>query len=98
MNEERTWKIFATVVGIVSAITARRVLNQYWSKRKGAKPGNTANDDTAWRDAVLFAAMSGVGVGLARIVADRAAAEVWRTVKGTYPPGIKRGGEQPSTV
>ncbi len=93
------WKLFATVVGIGSAVLARRLLERYWNKRRGrATPGNTANADTQWHDAALFASASGLAVGLARMVADRAAAEAWRKAKGSYPPGITRREEQPAAV
>lgn len=99
MNDERKWKLFATLVGIGSAVLARRLLGRYWNKRKGgATPGNTADVDTRWREAALFAAASGLAAGLARMVADRVAAEAWRKAKGSYPPGIKRRREQPAAV
>jgi Protein of unknown function (DUF4235) len=99
VNEERMWKLFATVVGIGTAVVARRLLDRYWNKRRGrATPGNTADADTQWRDAALFAGASGLAVGLARMVSDRLAAEAWRKAKGSYPPGIKRRGEQPAAV
>jgi Protein of unknown function (DUF4235) len=95
VNEERIWKGFAAAVGVSSAILARQGLERAWRRRKrGAPPDNPADADTRWRDAALFAALSGLVIGLVRMLSDRAAAEAWRRVRGSYPPGIKAGGRR----
>ncbi len=89
VNEERLWKLVATAVGVGIAMLVRRALKATWTRRAGGTPDNPADDDTTWRDAVVFAAISGIAVGVARLLSDRATAEAWRKAKGSYPPGIK---------
>ena len=86
------WKLVATGLGVGAAVLVRKVLTRGWSRRRpGAPPGNPADADTSWADAALFAAVSGLAVGLARLLSDRLAAEAWHRLRGSYPPGIKRG-------
>ena len=86
------WKLVATGFGVATAVLVRKALTRTWSRRRGgAPPGNPADAETSWREAAVFAALSGLAVGLARLLSDRVAAEAWHRVRGTYPPGIARG-------
>ena len=84
------WKLGATLVGVTITMLIRRTMTRAWQHRTGgAPPNNPADDETTWKDAVVFAAVSGLAIGIARVLSDRAAAEAWRKAKGSYPPGIK---------
>lgn len=86
------WKILVSVVGVAITVGLRRILASEWERRRGgAPPSNTADDDTTWKDALVFAVITGAAVGVARIATDRLTAEAWRRARGDYPPGIKHG-------
>ena len=51
-------------------------------------PGNPAHHDVAWRDALLWALLTGAVVGVIRLVAQRAAAGAWYRVTGDYPEAL----------
>jgi len=96
VSESGAWKILITAVWAGTAVVVRGLIVRGWERRSGGgPPSNTADDDTTWREAVIFAIVSGIALGIARIVSDRAAAEAWRRVRGSYPPGIKRGRRAP---
>jgi hypothetical protein len=86
------WRLFATGVGIGTAIVTRRVLRRIWRRyRGGASSRSPAGRHTPFRDAAVFAAVSGVTGVFTRRVSDRVAAEAWRKVRGSYPPGMNGG-------
>lgn len=69
------WAGLTTVVGLGAATLARKLLAKSWSKRRGFVPGNPGDGDTSWKEAALFAVVTGATVGLARLLADRAVYE-----------------------
>lgn len=45
-----------------------------------------------WSEAIGWAAASGVALAVARLVAQRGAAEAWRAKTGRYPEGLEEVG------
>lgn len=62
--------------GIVGGIAARRAMNAIWTRAGSpAKPPLTPDDPAvSWRQALGWAVSSGLGAGVARLVARRLAA------------------------
>jgi hypothetical protein len=50
-------------------------------------PGNPADRHTAWMPALIWAAATGVGIGVMNLVAMRSAARVWEAATHETPPG-----------
>ena len=85
-----TWKVLALGSGLIGAKLARGVVNTGWQKTKGSEPPrNAASPDVEWREALLFAAVSGAVVGIARSMLQREAARVYRTATGDLPGAVK---------
>ena len=85
-----TWKVLALGSSILGAKIARGVVNTGWNKTKGSEPPrNAASPDVQWGEALLFAAVSGAVVGVARSVMQRQAANVYRTATGDLPAPVK---------
>lgn len=45
--------------------------------------------DTGWGEAIAWTAATGVAIGVARLVAARAAAADWQRATGELPPGLE---------
>ncbi len=58
---------------LLAATGARKALARSWTARRGAVPGSPEANDTNWAEAVLWAVVSGVVVGVVRLVAQRGA-------------------------
>ena len=73
MDEEDSivWTVIAGAVALGAAQLAKKALNKGWSTRRGFVPGTPGDGKTSWKEAAVFAVVSGVAVGLARLVADR---------------------------
>jgi hypothetical protein len=70
---------------LAAATVAKKVLTRGWERRRGAPPGNPASADTTWGEAIGWAVLSGVVVGLVRLVAQRGVALAFEQRKGGLP-------------
>lgn len=87
------WKVVGVLAGAVAAKASRSALDKGWAVAKGGEPPrNPADPGTSWADAVQWAVVSGVAVGLAKLVATRGAAGAWRRTTGHLPPGLQEVG------
>lgn len=83
------WKALAAGTGVAAAALTRSVLTRGWrALRHGDPPANPASPRTTWPEALTWAASTGVALGVARLVAQRGAAEGWRRTTGALPPGL----------
>jgi hypothetical protein len=87
LSERRTWALVAAGSAAVVGFASRQLLRRGWSAwRKQPPPDNPAAPDVAWRDALLWAAATGLVVGIGRVAARRGAVAGWRRVTGRLPP------------
>lgn len=64
-----------------------------WRKtRHEEPPENPASPSTTWSDALAWAAVSGIGLGVARLVAQRGAAAAWQASTETLPAQVQSSG------
>jgi NADPH:quinone reductase-like Zn-dependent oxidoreductase len=91
MKDKRAlWKVVGTLTGILSGMATRTVLKAVWKRVKGGDPPtNPAAPGTSWKEALVWAASSGVAMAVTRLVAQRGAAEAWKKELGSYPPGLE---------
>ncbi|WP_131766317.1 DUF4235 domain-containing protein [Candidatus Protofrankia californiensis] len=84
------WKIVGGAAGAVAGSVASRAVTLAYKKiRKSDPPRSPAHPDTAWADAISWAAASGVAVGVGKLTAERVAARRWMKATGSLPPGIR---------
>ncbi len=86
------WKAIAVGTGALTGLAAQRVIEFIWTAVRGAAPPKVAGDRTSpWPEAVSWAAATGIGVGVARLVAVRTAAALWEVTVHAPPPesGLK---------
>lgn len=89
MDEERTWQMVAVGSAALAGIGARQLMNSGWKLvRRNEPPENPAARSVDWSEAIAWTVVTGVVVGLMRLVAERGAATGWRHVKGHYPKGL----------
>ena len=87
------WKALGMASGVAAATATRTLLRAGWRRARGGNPpNNPASHSTTWVEALVWAASSGVALGVARVVAQRGAAEVWKARTGSYPPGLETVG------
>lgn len=88
-GRQRMWKAWSTLAGVGAGVATRMLIQKAWSARTGeAPPDNPADPAVAWPQALAWSAGLGVGVGIARTVAQRGAARAWTRATGGTPPGL----------
>jgi hypothetical protein len=87
------WKIVALGFAVPTSIVVRKAMETGWRKTKhGDPPKNPAAPGTEWSEALMWAAVSGIAVAAARLVAARGAAATWKSLTGKLPPGVEEAG------
>ena len=94
----KIWTVFSLVAALGAAAIAKKGLNTSWRAATGKKPPeNPADPDVDVWEAVLWAAVSGTLVALARMFAQRKAAGYYLKSKGELPPQLQKGDAVPNT-
>ena len=84
------WKIVAAAFAVPTGIAVRKAIESGWRKTKhDDPPKNPAAPGTEWSEALMWAAVSGIAVAAARLVAARGAAATWKSLTGKLPPGVE---------
>lgn len=92
--EKAAWKVLAGVAGAAAAVLVTKVLNVAWAKvRPDPPPMNPADPETSWGEALLWTAATGIGMGIARMVAQRGAALGWKKATGRVAPAFEKDGQ-----
>lgn len=87
------WKILGYGFAIPTGIVVRKVITKAWSSTLGTPPpSNPEAPGTQWREAIAWAAASGIAVAVARMIAADGAARAYRTLTGHLPPGLEESG------
>lgn len=90
------WKGLTVGLGALTGLVTQRVLEVIWKGLRGSTPPKVAADrSSSWADAVSWAVATGVGVGVARLLALRSAAVLWEAAVHEPPPEL---GPDSSTV
>ena len=86
MDEDKVWNGVASIAAIGAVVLTKPLVERAWRIAfRSEPPGNPAHDDVAWRDAVMWALITGAVVGVVRLVAQRLAAGAWAKARGDYP-------------
>ena len=78
-DDDLTWTIIGSAVALAAGTVAKKVVAGGWEKRRGGLPDDSAQTSIA--EAVAFAVVSGVVVGVARLLAQRGAAKLYKARK-----------------
>ena len=80
------WKVLSLAFGTLAGFTTQRVLEYGWKASRRAEPPVAADRRSSWADALSWAVATGIGVGVARLLAIRTAAVVWEATIHERPP------------
>ncbi|MDH2416572.1 DUF4235 domain-containing protein [Nocardioides sp. CER19] len=87
----KIWTILSTVSALGAATVARKALDKGWQVSTRRKPpGNPADPDVALWEAVAWSAATGAAVALARMFAQRRAANYYVKSAGHLPPQLEK--------
>jgi hypothetical protein len=82
-----SWKVLILASGAAAGLATTRVLEATWKGlRSQEPPPNPADRRATWTEALSWAIATGVGAGVARLLAIRTAARVWEAAVHEAPP------------
>lgn len=88
-DSSKVWAVFSLVAALLAATVARKGLDATWRAATGKEPpANPADPEVALSEALLWAAVSGTLVAVARMLATRRAADYYARSTGHLPPGV----------
>ena len=89
MDEDKVWNGVASGAAVGAVILAKPLVERAWRVAfRSEPPGNPAHQDVAWRDALVWALVTGALVGVIRLIAQRLAAGAWQKATGHYPESL----------
>ena len=87
----KLWTVFSLVSALGAAALAKKALDTGWKTATGKHPPeNPADPDVRMAEAVAWAVVSGTFVALARMLAQRRAADYFRRSAGHLPPQLQK--------
>ena len=90
-GSSKLWTVFSVVSALVAAALAKKALDTGWKAATGKHPPeNPADPDVAMGEAVAWAVVSGTFVALARMLAQRRAADYYARSAGHLPPQLQK--------
>ncbi len=88
-KHKRLWKLMDTGSALGAGILTARALDATWKTATGHPgPARAEHPDLGGREAIVWAAISGMAIGVAKTVATRRAAIYWVKSTGRLPPGM----------
>jgi hypothetical protein len=86
----KVWSAYALAATVVAGIAARKAITTSWKLATGKEPpANPADPDVSLGEAAAWAIVSGVAVGVTRMLASRKAADYYRRSTGHLPPNLQ---------
>jgi hypothetical protein len=84
------WKVMGTGGAVLAGLLARKATTAGWKLATGnVPPTNPEDPDVDWKEALGFAAATGVAVGLARLIVTRKAADYYTKSAGHPPKALQ---------
>lgn len=82
-----THSVLSAGAAIGAGLLTRKLLTTAWTRATGEEPPkNPADPTVGWQQALTWAAATGVGVGVGRVLGRRLAADVWEGLADEAPP------------
>ncbi|MEQ8842015.1 MAG: DUF4235 domain-containing protein [Acidimicrobiales bacterium] len=79
------YPLLQTGATIAAAAAARKLASSIW-RGEHTPPINPADEEVSWTEAAAWAALSGLLVGAARVVARRGTSAGWKKATGNPAP------------
>jgi hypothetical protein len=86
---KQAWKLLGSTSALLAGVATARALDATWRTATGRRPPTRPESPAiAGREALLWAALSGMAIGVAKTYATRRAAQYWVKSTGALPPGM----------
>lgn len=76
-TEKLMWKVYAGAIGAVTTIVAQKLVTKIWEASTGDAPPDPNDPNTPLTQALIWAAASGLGVGMTQLMMNRLVQNRW---------------------
>jgi len=83
------WKVIGAGSAVIAGLVAHKVVTEVWRRSGGDVEIDPNNPDVPVKEALVFAALMGVAMGVARVFATRQAASYYRKAAGVLPEDLQ---------
>ena len=87
LTEKVIWNVYSGVLGALATFIAQKLITAAWQAATGEEPPDPNDPETPGFQAVIWAASSGVGVGVTQIMINRFVQRRWSSNMGQGAPG-----------
>lgn len=88
-GSKQLWKLYSKGTTVLSGVLTLRLTQTAWKVATRRKPPNQPeHPDTAMREAITWAVLSGVTAELVKVAVSRRTAQYWVRSTGHLPPGM----------
>lgn len=84
VSESILWRVYAGVLGAATTVMTKKLVTTVWEASTGDEPPDPNDPETPLTHALLWAAASGLGVGVAQITMNRFMQRRWMATTGHY--------------
>ncbi len=85
------WRVLGTGSAVLAGVVANKLVTVIWKKAGRDEVLDPRDPRTPWKDAVVFAALTGLAVGAAKVAATRKAAQYYEKSAGHLPKAMQEG-------
>ena len=85
------WRVMGTGGAILAGVVANKLVQQLWRRAGRDEVLDPRDPRTPAKDALVFAALTGLAVGAARTLATRKAAQYYEKSAGHLPKAMQKG-------
>jgi hypothetical protein len=85
------WRVIGSGSAVLAGIVANKLVVTLWKKAGRGERIDPRDPRVPWTDAVAFAALTGLAVGAARVIATRKAAQFYEKSSGHLPKAVEHG-------
>ena len=85
------WRVLGTGSAVLAGVVANKLVTTVWKKAGRDAVLDPRDPRTPWKDAVAFAALTGLAAGAARVIVTRKAAQYYQKSAGHLPKAMQHG-------
>ncbi len=87
LTEKVIWNVYSGLLGALATFVAQKLITKIWEVATGEEPPDPNDPDESGTKALIWAAASGVGVGVTQIMMNRFVQRRWSSAMGHSAPG-----------
>ena len=87
LTEKVIWNVYSGILGALATFVAQKLITMAWQAATGEEPPDPNDPETPGFQAIVWAAASGVGVGVTQIFMNRFVQRRWWSNTGHTAPG-----------